>query len=182
MYTYRRFGTSRSTLNMIQMLAGLMMCLVLGMIPSFSALAGTWSDGFEGKELEGWEVCSSRPFTFEIDNGVLTVEVHHYLFGYLRVVGSNEWKNYTVRVKVKIMQLFGPFVDGGIIIYESGFRNWIQPHHYSFFIADNWELKEAQKVGRVPPPGAPLEGEGAFVVQNINQLKDRKAEVFRPEL
>ena len=185
MYTYRRSETSRSTLNMRQILAGLMMCLALGMVSSYSALAGTWSDGFEGEELdEGWEIGFDRPTTtFKMENGELTIEVHNSRIGYLRVTGSNEWKNYTVKVRVKIMEIFGPLVDGGIMIYESGFSNWVRPHYYYFFIADNWELKEWQKVGEVPYPGIPPEGEGAFVFPFISGgVRKGKAKVFKPEL
>ena len=183
MYTYRRFKTLKSTLNMRQILAGLMMCFALNMVSSFPALAGTWSDGFERKEVdEGWENGCDRHPTLKMDNGKLSMEIHHHLIGYLRVIGSNEWKNYTVRVKVKIMEIFGPFVDGGLMIYESGFSNWVRPHYYYFFIADNWELKEAQKVGGVPQPGTPPEGEGALVFPFINNCRKCKAKVFRPKL
>ena len=183
MQIHRHFKTLRSSLNVTQILAGLMMCLALGMVSSSSVLAGTWSDGFEGKEPEGWEVGSGRPFTFKMDDGELTMEVHHHLIGYLRVTGSGKWKNYTVKVRVRIMEIFGPFVDGGIMIYESGFSNWVRPHYYYFFIADNWELKEAQKVGANPYPGTPPEGEGALVFPIISEkVKEGEAKVFKPKL
>ena len=166
---------------MRQILAGLMIGLVLGMASSFFALAGTWSDGFEGEKLEGWERGGWRTIALKMTDGELSMEVHNHFTGYLRVIGSNQWKNYTVKVKVKIIEIFGPFVDGGIMIYESGYSNWVRPHFFYFFVADNWELKEAQKVGEVPQPGTPPEGEGAFVFPWINQVKEGKAKVFRPK-
>ena len=41
-----------------------------------------------------------------MENGELTMEVHNSKIGYLRVTASNERKNYTIKVKVKIIRVF----------------------------------------------------------------------------
>ncbi len=137
------------------------------------ASAGTWSDGFEDGNLDEWELAfKAGPTTFRAENGELRMEVHSSSVSMLRVIGSDEWKDYTVRVKVKILEIFGGAVDGGIFIR----LNKPRPRNfYYFFIAEEWQGHWY--------PGVPPEGKGAFAFPQINdQPQKGKVKAFTPEL
>ncbi len=137
------------------------------------ASAGTWSDGFEDENLDEWVLAfKDGPTTFRAENGELRMEVHSSSVSMLRVIDSVQWKDYTVTVKVKILEIFGICVDGGIFIR----LNKPRPRNfYYFFIADEW-------MGHWYP-GVPPEGEGVFAFPQINDKPLRgEVKVFTPEL
>ena len=142
--------------------------------------AGTWSDGFEKEKLDAWQNAFQRGLTTsKVENGELIVEVHSSFVSYFRVIGSTQWEDYTVSVRVKILKTFGPLVDGGIMIRE---RNVWQNNYY-FFIADRWTAKDWQQVGEAPYPGTPPKGKGAFVFPwGGLQVKKGKAKAFNTKL
>jgi hypothetical protein len=137
------------------------------------ASAGTWSDGFEDRNLDEWELAFKHgPTTFRAENGELRMEVHSDVVSMLRVIGSDQWKGYTVRIKVKILETFGVCVDGGIFVRLSKLP-WEDTFYY-FFIADEW-------MGHWYP-GVPPEGKGAFAFPQINGQPLRgKVKVFTLE-
>ena len=132
-------------------------------------LAGTWSDGFEDEKHEDWEITFQvAPTTLKEEEGVLSVEVHSIFVSYINVIDSNQWQDYTLTVKVKIMKIFGQYVDAGIDI------RYTDSNGYYFFVADNWTQVY---------PGVPPECEGAFVFPWIDdQIQRGQAKVFTPEL
>ncbi|MFC1716035.1 family 16 glycoside hydrolase [Candidatus Poribacteria bacterium] len=151
----------------------LLLIAVISCIMASPVSAGTWSDGFEDGNLDEWELAfKDGPTTFRAENGELRMEVHSWSVSMLCVVGSDQWKDYTVRVKVKILKIFGIAVDGGIIIRLNKPR---PRNYYYFFIADEWQGSAY--------PGVPPEGEGAFAFPQINDQAQRgKVKVFTPEL
>ena len=126
-------------------------------LPNIPADAGTWSDGFEGDNTDSWQLLNGGAATLKVEDGELSLEVHNHIVSYLRLIGSNQWKNYTLTVRVKILKIFGSFVDAGVMVHERNLRN-----HYYFFIADKWAPKDWNKKGEAPYPGTPREGQGAF--------------------
>jgi len=145
-----------------------MMLLFLSLF-AISAWAGTWSDGFETEKPDNWQLVPFGPTTIKMENGELSVEVHNEIISYVRAIDSNGRKDYTVTVKVKIIEIFGSFVDGGIMIHENALNNY-----YYFFVADR---------GPQVHLGVPPEGKGAFAFPSINgQILKGKAKVFTPEL
>lgn len=153
----------------------LLLIAVISCIMVPLASAGTWSDGFEDENLDEWVLAvKNGPTTFRAENGELLMEVHSWSISMLRVIDSDQWEDYTVTVKVKIIEIIGTFVDGGIFIRLSKRPlDWLGTFYY-FFVADEW----GQEFRGVPP-----EGEGAFVFPRINdQVPGGKAKVFTPEL
>jgi hypothetical protein len=153
------------------MLIGVVSFISISALPL--AFAGTWSDGFQDARLKDWQLVSQQgPTTFKAEDGELSMEVYSGFVSFLWVIGSSLWGNYTLTVKVKILDEFGDFVDGGAYIHENGNGNdW---KDYYFFVADKWTQVY---------PGVPPEGKGAFAFPSINNtVQMGKAIVFTPEL
>jgi len=132
------------------------------------AFAGTWSDGFQDAKLKDWQlIFQFGPTTFKAEDGELSMEVHSESISFLAIIDSNWWENYILTVKVKIIDMFGAFVDGGVR-QDAGLNG------YYFFVADRWTQVY---------PGVPPEGKGAFAFPWINDIVQMgKVIVFTPEL
>jgi len=156
--------------------SGISFTLILICVVSFisisaspSAFAGTWSDGFQDAKLKDWQlVFQFGPTTFKAEDGELSMEVHSGFVSFLWIIGSSLWGNYTLTVKVKILDEFGAYVDGAVYIHYNGVGG-----DYYFFVADKWTQVY---------PGVPPEGKGAFAFPWINNtVQMGKAIVFTPE-
>ena len=136
-------------------------------------LAGTWSDGFEDENLDEWELAFTfGSTTFKAENGELRMEVHADVTSMLRVIGSDQWNDCTVTVRVKVLETFGICVDGGIFLRQTKLP-WEATFYY-FFIADEW-------MGHWYP-GVPPEGKGAFAFPHIDgQAQRGRVKAFTPE-
>ena len=162
-------------------MAGLMLLLMTA-----SAWAGTWSDDFESGNTDSWAVAhEGGATTFETVDGELNVEVQGEFATFIGLVNSSHWRDYTVTVKTKILEIFGSFANGGIYLYES-FPN---EQFYYFFVGDRWgpedwkALIEASE-GHIeaPYPGTPSEGQGVIIYPVVGEIQEGKSKVFAPEL
>ena len=82
---------------------------------TFSALAGTFVETFNGRNLDGWEQLiqidfEADPDSWEIIDGELHGTNRGGLFRFL-TMGDEKWRNYTIEFDVKPLQKHG---DGSI--------------------------------------------------------------------
>ena len=88
-------------------IAGLTMFLL-----TFSALAGTFVETFNGRNLDGWEQIiqldfEADPDSWEIIDGELQGTNRGGLLRFL-TMGDEKWRNYTIEFDVKPLQKHGP--------------------------------------------------------------------------
>jgi hypothetical protein len=153
----------------VVMIRSIIIVVLLVSLSASSLVAGTWSDGFQDARLKDWQLIFQQgPTTFKAENGELSMEVSGEIVSSLGIIGSDRWEDYILTVKVKILDMFGAYVDGGVGIHYTGVN------FYYFFIAAKWTQIY---------PGVPPEGKGAFAFPVINgAFQMGKVIVFTPEL
>jgi hypothetical protein len=155
----------------------LMMSMLLSGI---GASAGTWSDGFQTEaSLDSWVLARRWGKTImEVRDGGLHFEAHARIISDYQVIGSDDWEDYTVSVRVKLLEIIDDFAVGGLFIRgkEAGVVDKNDNSWYAFFLADRWI--------EVQFPGVPLGGRGMFVsprVEGQGELEGLALE-FEPRL
>ncbi|MBM3238290.1 hypothetical protein FJZ31_18520 [Candidatus Poribacteria bacterium] len=71
-------------------------------IPSTSAWAGTLKDNFDDGNMDGWDLSGAPRDTWEVKDGELVVTPRSWPVWFL--LGKTTWKDYTVRVRAKIVK------------------------------------------------------------------------------
>ena len=160
--------------------AVLPMLMMSMLVSGIGASAGTWSDGFQTEaSLESWVLKRRWGKTIlEVRDSGLHFEAHARIISDYRVIGSDDWEDYEVSVRVKLLEILDDFAVGGLFIrgVEAGVVDKNDSSWYGLFLADRWIEQRF--------PGVPRDGRGVFVSPRVEGQGELEgvAQEFEPKL
>lgn len=114
-------------MNICKLLGGV---LILGLVYVSLVFAGTWKDNFEDGSLADWEE-EGFATNWKESEGVLVNELERGDRSFL-LTGEQNWNDYTVAVKLRVVNLAGGDWCGILLRYKN------TDSHYWFGISTAW--------------------------------------------